>query len=332
MKWSCDCPCALITGITGQDGSYLTEWLIQKGYQVHGTTHRKLDLSSWAQQLNIIDHHRLTIHLHDLKDDTSLAALLKSIRPHDIYHLAGQSHVKASFDAPDETIQINQFGTQNLLKAIQCARLTEAVRLYHASSSEMFGCTSICPQSETTPFAPHSPYAVSKVYAHQLVVDYRHQTGLFACNGILFNHESPRRKNTFVTRKITQAVAKIKRGFQQELLLGSLDTYKDWGYAKEYVEAMWLMLQQPQPDDYVIATGQSHSVRDFCATAFDYVGLNWQNYVRYDPTQSRPQPHLHAQGDPQKAERILGWKAQTAFKELVYLMVEADLACEQKES
>ncbi|MBC8042882.1 MAG: GDP-mannose 4,6-dehydratase [Rhizobacter sp.] len=317
---------ALITGISGQDGSYLAELLLSKGYEVHGIVRR-----TSLTQRGRIDHlhedesvrDRLKLHYGDLADAMSLTRLLHHIQPEEIYNLAAQSHVRVSFDVPEYTGDVTALGATRILEAIK--ELGLKTKFYQASSSEMFGKVQAVPQTETTPFYPRSPYGVAKLYAHWITVNYRESYGLFACSGILFNHESPRRGESFVTRKISQAVARIKKGQQKELVLGNLDAKRDWGYAKEYVEAMWMMLQQSTPDDYVIATNETHSVREFLDEAFSHVGLDWKDYVKHGDAYERPAEVDLLIGDMSKAERELGWKPKTTFKELVRIMVDADL-------
>jgi len=317
---------ALITGITGQDGSYLAELLLSKGYEVHGIVRRastfnrgRLDEIYSDPQLN---ETRLFLHYGDLTDG-SLVRLLDRVQPEEIYNLGAQSHVRVSFDNPEYTSDVNATGSVRLLEAIREAGIKP--RFYQASSSEMYGLVREVPQTENTPFYPRSPYAVSKVFAFWMTVNYREAYGLHATNGILFNHESPRRGEGFVTRKITRAVAHIKAGLQNKLYLGNLDAKRDWGYAKEYVEAMWLMLQQDQPDDYVVATGETHSVREFLEESFHYAGLDWQKYVELDRRYLRPSEVDLLIGDGSKAKRKLNWEPKTKFKELVRLMVDADI-------
>jgi len=321
---------ALITGITGQDGSYLAELLLAKGYEVHGIIRRASSFNTGRIDHLYQDPHingvRLFLHYGDISDSTSLIKLLYRIQPDEIYHLGAQSHVRVSFDIPEYTGDVTGLGTVRILEAVRETGLE--TKFYQASSSEMFGKVKEIPQRETTPFYPRSPYGAAKVYAYWMTVNYREAHGLFACNGILFNHESPRRGETFVTRKITHAVAQIKAGFQDKLYLGNLDARRDWGYAKEYVEAMWLTLQQAQPDDYVVATGESHSVAEFLEEAFSYAGLDWRNHVEIDERYFRPTEVDVLLGDPSKAKRQLGWQAKTSFKELVHLMVHADMATE----
>jgi GDPmannose 4,6-dehydratase len=317
---------ALITGITGQDGSYLAELLLSKGYEVHGIVRRastfnrgRLDGVYSDPQLN---ETRLFLHYGDLADG-SLVRLLDRVKPDEIYNLGAQSHVRVSFDNPEYTADVNATGTVRLLEAIRESGINP--RFYQASSSEMYGLVREVPQNEKTPFYPRSPYAASKVFAYWVTVNYREAYGFYATNGILFNHESPRRGEGFVTRKITRAVAHIQAGIQSKLYLGNLDAKRDWGYAKEYVEAMWLMLQQDQPDDYVIATGETHSVREFLEESFGYVGLDWKKYVELDPRYLRPSEVDLLIGDAGKAKRRLNWEPKVKFKDLVRLMVDADI-------
>jgi GDPmannose 4,6-dehydratase len=318
---------ALITGITGQDGSYLAELLLSKGYEVHGIIRRASTFNTARLEHLYADPHAkktaLKLHYGDLSDASALARLVGRIQPNEIYNLAAQSHVRVSFDSPEYTTDITATGAVRLLEAIRETGIKP--RFYQASSSEMFGKARETPQCETTPFYPRSPYGCAKVYAYWITVNYRESYGLFACNGILFNHESPRRGETFVTRKITRAVAHIVNGLQDKLYLGNLDAKRDWGYAREYVEAMWLMLQQEQPDDYVIATGETHSVREFLEAAFAHAGLDWRKYVEIDQNYCRPAEVDLLMGDASKAKRQLGWEPKTKFKDLVKLMVDADL-------
>jgi len=322
---------ALITGITGQDGSYISELLLAKGYQVHGIIRRSSTINTDRIDHLYQDPHlpetKLFLHYGDLTDGTALGRLLEAIRPHEVYNLGAQSHVRVSFDSPEYTVDSVAMGTLRLLEAIRDfqQRIGREIRFYQAGSSEMFGLEQAVPQSETTPFYPRSPYACAKVYAHWQTINYRESYGLFACNGILFNHESPRRGETFVTRKITRAIARIVAGQQKKLYLGNLDAKRDWGYAKDYVEAMWLMLQQEQPDDYVVATGETHAIREFLEVAFSYVDLKWEEYVEIDPRYFRPAEVELLLGDPSKAKTKLNWQPSVTFKELVYLMVDADL-------
>jgi GDPmannose 4,6-dehydratase len=318
---------ALITGITGQDGSYLAELLLSKGYEVHGIVRRASSFNRGRldaiYQNSELKETRLFLHYGDLAESSSLNRLLQRIQPDEIYNLGAQSHVRVSFDVPEYTLDVTAVGTLRLLEAIRETGVR--TRFYQASSSEMYGKARAVPQNEETPFHPRSPYAVAKVCAYWAAVNYRESYGLHASNGILFNHESPRRGEAFVTRKITLAVAHILAGLQDKLQLGNLDAKRDWGYAKEYVEAMWLMLQQEKPDDYVIATGETHSVREFLDAAFSLVELDWRKYVVHDPRYLRPAEVDLLVGDSRKAERQLGWKPKTRFKELVKLMVEADI-------
>ncbi len=318
---------ALITGITGQDGSYLAEFLLHKGYEVHGIIRRSSMFNTGRIDHLYQDPHingvRLFLHHGDLADSSNLAQLLNQLEPDEIYHLGAQSHVRVSFDIPEYTADVTGVSTTRILEAIK--KVGVRTRFYQASSSEMFGKARETPQTENTPFHPRSPYACAKVYAYWVTVNYRESYDLFACNGILFNHESPRRGETFVTRKITRAVASIKEGLQKKLYLGNLDARRDWGFAPEYVEAMWLMLQQDVPDDLVIATGETHSVREFLEEAFSYVGLDWQEFTEIDPRYSRPAEVDELVGDASKAKKILGWEPQTRFRDLVRLMVDADL-------
>jgi GDPmannose 4,6-dehydratase len=311
---------ALITGITGQDGSYLAELLLEKGYEVHGLVRRSSSFNTWR-----IDHvrDRLVLHYGDLVDQNSLVRTLGSIAPDEAYNLAAQSHVKVSFEMPEYTANVTAIGVMRLLDAVREAGLE--TRVYQAGSSEMFGLVQENPQRETTPFHPRSPYGVSKVFGHWIAVNYREGYGMHVSNGILFNHESPRRGENFVTRKITLGVAAIKKGKMKELRLGNLDAQRDWGFAKDFVEAMWLMLQQDEPGDYVVATGQTHSVREFCEEAFGCVGLDWKEFVKVDPKYFRPAEVDLLLGDPSRAKAKLGWQPRVTFKELVRLMVEADL-------
>ena len=323
---------ALITGITGQDGSYLCELLLDKGYEVHGVIRRTSTFNTDRIDHKYIDPHsneaNLFLHYGDLTDGTTLRRILEQVKPVEIYNLGAQSHVRVSFDSPEYTVDAVGMGTLRLLEAIRDyqQRTGIEVRFYQAGSSEMFGKVQDVPQKETTPFYPRSPYACAKVYAHWQTINYRESYGLFACNGILFNHESPRRGETFVTRKITRAIARIVAGTQKKLYLGNLDAKRDWGYAKDYVEAMWLMLQQEKPDDYVVATGETHSVKEFLQVAFEHVNLNWEDYVAFDERYLRPAEVDLLIGDPAKAQKKLGWKPSVTFEGLTRLMVDADLA------
>ncbi len=317
---------AVITGCTGQDGSYLAEFLLAKGYEVHAFKRRCSSLNTERIDHLYRDLHepapRFIPHFADLADGSSLATLLHDIRPDEIYNLAAQSHVKVSFEIPEYTADVVGTGTLRLLEAVR--RSGVKCRFYQASSSEMFGSTPP-PQNEVTPFHPRSPYACSKVFAHGITVNYRESYGLHASSGILFNHESPRRGETFVTRKITRAVARIKHDVQSKLYLGNLDAQRDWGYAPDYVRAMWLMLQQDTPEDYVIGTGESHTVREFVELAFERAGLDWREHVAIDPHYFRPAEVDALRADAAKARRVLGWEPAVTFRELVQIMVDADL-------
>lgn len=325
---------ALITGITGQDGSYLAEFLLQKGYEVYGIIRRSSTPNGFQFMTPLLQHSQYASRIHlefgDLNDASSLNKILRSTAPDEIYNLAAQSHVQVSFAIPEYTGEITGLGVVRLLETIREADLCP--RFYQASSSELFGCAQETPQRETTPFHPRSPYACAKAYAFYITRNYREAYGLFICNGILFNHESPRRGEAFVSRKITRAATRIKLGLQKTLLLGNLDAKRDWGYAKEYVEAMWLMLQQKTPDDYVIATGETHSVREFVEEAFGYLGLDWQKHVQIDPQFLRPSEVDSLVGDASKAKRLLGWSPQVKFRDLVYTMVDADLKLAEQEA
>lgn len=322
---------ALITGITGQDGSYLSELLLEKDYEVHGIIRRCSSFNTERIDHIYKDSHspdaRLFLHYGDLTDGTTLRRILEEVKPVEIYNLGAQSHVRVSFDSPEYTVDAVGMGVLRLLEAIRDyqQRTGIEVRFYQAGSSEMFGKVLEIPQKETTPFYPRSPYACAKVYGHWQTVNYRESYGLFACNGILFNHESPRRGPTFVTRKITRAVARIVKGKQKEIYLGNLDSKRDWGYAKDYVRAMWLMLQHSEPDDYVVATNETHSIREFLDIAFGHVNLDWQNYVKFDQRYLRPAEVDILIGDPTKAKEKLGWEPSVTFEELVKLMVDSDL-------
>ncbi len=321
---------ALVLGVTGQDGSYLAEFLLEKGYEVHGVVRRASSFNTGRVDHLFRDPHnpgvRFHLHYGDLTDGTGLRRILEQVRPDEVYNLGAQSHVRVSFDQPEYTADTVALGTLRLLEATRdyMRHNSQEVRIYQAGSSEMFG-SSPPPQSEGTPFWPRSPYAASKVAAHHFAVNYREAYGMFISNGILFNHESPRRGETFVTRKITRALGRIKHGLQSKLFLGNLDARRDWGFAGDYVEAMWLMLQQPVPDDYVVATGVSHSVRDFLGKASGKLGLDWRNVVETDGRYLRPSEVDHLEGNPEKAARKLGWKPRVNFDELVTMMVEHDL-------
>ena len=317
---------ALISGVTGQDGSYLAEFLLAKGYEVHGLIRRSSSFNTARLEPIYRDPHesgvRFFMHYGDLSDSGSLINLIRDIRPDEIYNLGAQSHVMVSFEVPEYTADSTGLGSVRMLEAIRASGVD--TRFYQASSSEMFGSTPP-PQNETTPFHPRSPYGVSKVFSYWMTVNYREAHDLFACNGILFNHESPRRGETFVTRKITRAVARIKAGLQEKLFLGNLDARRDWGYAPEYVEAMWLMLRQDEPRDYVIATGEAHTPREFAEIAFDHAGLDWSRHVEIDPRYFRPAEVDYLLGDPSRARSDLGWEPRTRFEGLVRLMVDADI-------
>jgi len=326
--------CALITGVTGQDGSYLAELLIAKGYEVHGLRRRSSTFGTERiEHLIFGDQPKLHLHYGDLADGNGLMRLLREIRPHEVYNLAAQSHVRVSFDQPTYTADVTAVGTLRLLEAIRDVQddTGDQIRFYQASSSEMFGKVVETPQKETTPFYPRSPYGVAKVYSHWITINYRESYGMHASCGILFNHESPRRGETFVTRKITRAATRIKLGLQEKLYLGNLDAKRDWGFAGDYVEAMWLMLQQEQPDDYVVATNELYSVRDFCEKTFGQLGLNYEDYVEIDPRYYRPAEVDLLLGDSTKARTQLGWKPGTSFDELVTMMVEEDLTLAERE-
>ncbi|HYC54825.1 MAG TPA: GDP-mannose 4,6-dehydratase [Candidatus Binatia bacterium] len=325
---------AFITGVTGQDGSYLAELLLDKGYEVHGLVRRT---SSMARSR--IDHlhdetnaHRARFHLHygDVTDASRLRELVEAIEPDEVYNLAAQSHVRVSFDEPVFTVAVDALGTVAVLEAVR--HMKTPARFYQASSSEMYGKVEAVPQNEDTPFHPRSPYACAKVFAHHQTVNYREAYGLFACSGILFNHESPRRGETFVTRKITLGAARIKLGLQGKLRLGNLEAKRDWGYAPDYVEAMWMMLQQDSPDDYVIATGQTHSVAEFLEAAFGHVGLSWQEHVELDARLERPSEVDLLLGDCTKARQVLGWAPKVTFAGLAQIMVEADMERVKREA
>jgi GDPmannose 4,6-dehydratase len=311
---------ALITGITGQDGSYLAELLLEKGYEVHGIMRRNSTFTTGR-----IEHifEDVTMHYGDLADSSSLQHIVAKVQPHEVYNLAAQSHVKVSFDVPEYTADVTGTGTLRLLEAIRTA--APNAKFYQASSSEMFGKVLEVPQTEKTPFYPRSPYGAAKVYSYWITKNYRESYDMFACNGILFNHESPRRGETFVTRKITRAVAAIKLGKQEKLYLGNLDAKRDWGFAGDYVEAMWLMLQQKNPDDYVVATNETHTVKEFCEKAFGHVGLNWEDYVEVDEKYNRPAEVDLLIGDPAHAKKQLNWEPKITFEGLVKMMVDADL-------
>jgi GDPmannose 4,6-dehydratase len=311
---------ALITGITGQDGSYLAEFLLEKGYHVYGMV-RRSSTESFERIAGL--RNRIEVREGDLLDQLSLIMLLRDIDPHEVYNLAAMSFVPTSWEQPILTGEVTALGATRLLEAIRV--VDRSIRFYQASSSEMFGKVRETPQTELTPFHPRSPYGVAKTYAHYITVNYRESYGIFACSGILFNHESPRRGKQFVTRKVTEGAARVKRGLARELRLGNLDAKRDWGFAGDYVQAMWLMLQQPKADDYVIATGETHTVRELCEVAFDHVGLDWSRHVVVDPAFVRPAEVDLLIGDASKARRMLGWAPKHSFRELVHMMVDADL-------
>lgn len=322
---------ALITGITGQDGSYLAELLLSKGYEVYGMIRRSSSFNTARIDPIYQDPHVANARLHlvygDLNDASSLNRILRTVQPAEIYNLGAQSHVRVSFDIPEYTAEVTGLGTVRILEAIRESGLKP--KFYQASSSEMFGKVQEIPQRETTAFYPRSPYGAAKAYAHWITVNYREAYGLYACNGILFNHESPRRGETFVSRKVTKASARIKLGLQEELHLGNLDAKRDWGYAGDYVQAMWMMLQQPDPDDYVIATGETHTVRELLDVAFGHLNLEWQKYVKIDPRYFRPTEVDLLIGDASKAKTKLGWEQKVSFKELIAMMVETDIQAER---
>jgi GDPmannose 4,6-dehydratase len=327
---------ALITGITGQDGSYLAELLLEKGYEVHGIVRRASTVN--RERIDHLfpyehgDKKKLHLHYGDLTDGVALVKLLYELKPEEIYNLGAQSHVRVSFDIPEYTGDVDGLGAQRILEAIKEAGLAKETRYYQASSSEMYGKVQEVPQIETTPFWPRSPYGCAKVYAHWLTINYREAYNLHASNGILFNHESPRRGENFVTRKITRGATRIKMGLQDSLYLGNLDAKRDWGYAKEYVEAMWMMMQQDTPNDYVIATNQTHSVGEFCEEAFGILDMDWKQYVQYDERYERPSEVDLLIGNPEKAKKMLGWEPKVHFRELVKIMVEHDLELAGKEA
>lgn len=327
---------ALITGITGQDGSYLAEVLLSKGYEVHGIIRRASTFNTSRIDHLYRDPHvnnvRLFLHYGDLADSVQMVKLLYELQPDEVYNLGAQSHVRVSFDIPEYTGDVDGLGVGRILESIREAGLVKKVRFYQASSSEMYGKVQEVPQTEATPFWPRSPYGCSKVFAYWLTVNYREAYNLHASNGILFNHESPRRGETFVTRKITRAATRIKLGLQESLYLGNLEARRDWGYAREYVEMMWLMLQQETPDDYVIATGEAHTVREFCQETFALLGMDWEKHVRYDARYERPSEVDLLVGDPAKAKKQLNWEPKVRFKDLVRIMVEADLRLAEEEA
>lgn len=332
---------ALITGVTGQDGSFLADYLLGLGYEVHGTVRRSSNLNrsridhlataSWSDQAEERKNHSFFIHYADLTDAFSIARIIDMVRPDEVYNLAAQSHVRISFEQPSYTADATGVGVLHILEAVRHLRRTKPVRFYQASSSEMFG-SAPPPQSETTAFHPRSPYACSKLYGHWQTINYRESYNMFNCSGILFNHESQRRGENFVTRKITRGATRIKMGLQDKLTLGNLDARRDWGFAGDYVQAMWLMLQQDTPDDYVVATGETYSVRDFLEATFSSLDLTWQDYVEYDPKFSRPAEVDVLLGDPSKANKVLGWSPTVNFDELVTIMVDHDLQLAKRES
>jgi GDPmannose 4,6-dehydratase len=327
---------ALITGITGQDGSYLAELLLDKGYEVHGIVRRSSSFNTDRIDHIYRDPHetdaKLFLHYGDLTDGQNLTNLVLDVKPDEIYNLGAQSHVRVSFDAPAYTVQVVGIGALNVLEAARQLNKTHLTKVYQASSSEMFGDVIETPQTESTPFQPQSPYACAKVYAFHQTVNYRHAYDLFAVNGILFNHESPRRGETFVTRKITRAATRIKLGLQNKLFLGNLDAKRDWGYAKDYVEGMWRMLQHSEPDDFVLATGETQTIRQFLDYSFGRLDLDWAKYVEIDPRYFRPTEVNLLLGDPSKAKDLLGWTPQTSCKELAEIMVDHDLELAQHEA
>jgi GDPmannose 4,6-dehydratase len=328
---------ALVTGITGQDGSYLSELLLSKGYTVHGVVRRSSSFNTGRINHIYSDPHergrRLLLHYGDLTDSTSLRRIIEDAQPDEVYNLAAQSHVKVSFELPEYTADADAMGTLRLLDCVRdhVQHTGRSVRFYQAGSSEMFGAAKP-PQNEETPFYPRSPYAVSKVASHWYCINYREAYNLFISNGLLFNHESPRRGETFVTRKITRALGRIKYGLQDKLYLGNLDAKRDWGFAGDYVRAMWMMLQHNGPDDFVVATGESCSVREFLMESFSYAGLDWEKHVEIDPKYFRPTEVDYLMGDASKARRVLGWKPETSFKQLVHMMVDSDLRKAQLET
>lgn len=326
---------ALITGITGQDGSYLAELLLEKGYEVHGMVRRSSSFNTGRIDHIYQDPHeagiRLFLHYGDLTDGQAITRLVLEIGPDEIYNLGAQSHVRVSFDQPSYTLQVVGGGALNVLEAARQLNQLKPVRVYQASSSEMFGDAVETPQNENTPFRPQSPYACAKVYAFHQTVNYRRAYGLFACNGILFNHESPRRGETFVTRKITRAAARIRLGMQDKLYLGNLDAERDWGFAGDYVRGMWMMMQHDQADDFVLGSGVSHSIRDMLDLAFAHVGIDWKAHVEFDQRYVRPAEVSRLRADASKARRVLGWEPQTSFPQLVQMMVDHDLEVARQE-
>lgn len=327
---------ALITGITGQDGSYLAELLLDKGYEVHGIIRRSSTFNTQRIDHLYQDPHindvRLFLHYGDMTDSSMLARLVGDIRPDEVYNLAAQSHVRVSFDCPEFTGDVDALGTMRLLEAIRRTGLEKQVRFYQASTSELYGLVQEVPQRETTPFYPRSPYAVAKLYGFWAVKNYREAYGLFAANGILFNHESPRRGETFVTRKITRAVGRIKHGLQSELYMGNINAMRDWGFAGDYVEGMWRILQHDTAEDFVLATGEMHTVKEFLQEAFAHVGLDWEKYTRHDARYERPSEVDQLLGCPEKAKALLGWEPKVKFRELVKMMVDADMELARREA
>ncbi len=327
---------ALITGITGQDGSYLAELLLGKGYEVHGIVRRASTFNTQRIDSLYTDPHvngvRMFLHYGDMTDSSCLARLVHEIRPDEVYNLAAQSHVRVSFDSPEFTGDVDAIGTMRLLEAIRETGQGKSIRFYQASTSELFGKVQEVPQRETTPFYPRSPYAVAKLYAFWAVKNYREAYGMFASNGILFNHESPRRGETFVTRKITRAVGRIKYGLQDSLYMGNINSMRDWGFAGDYVEGMWRILQHDVAEDFVLATGEMHSVKEFLQLAFDAVGLDWEKHTRHDSRYERPSEVDQLLGDPSKARKVLGWEPKVRFGDLVKMMVDADLELARKEA
>ena len=320
---------ALITGVTGQDGAYLSALLLSKGYEVHGVKRRSSLINTARIDHLYQDPHekdfRFHLHYGDLTDALNITRIIQEVQPDEIYNLGAMSHVKVSFEEPEYTANADGLGTLRVLESIRLLGLAEKIKFYQASSSELYGLVQEVPQNEKTPFYPRSPYGVAKLYAYWITVNYRESYDMFACNGILFNHESPRRGETFVTRRVTKAAVAIKLGLQDKLFLGNLDAKRDWGFAGDYVEAMWLMLQQDQPDDFVIATGETYSVRDLLTESFGYLGLDWEKHVEIDPRYYRPAEVDLLIGDPTKARTVLGWEPKVKFKELVRMMVDADL-------
>ncbi len=327
-------PRALITGITGQDGSFLTELLLSKGYEVYGVIRRSSSFNTDRIDHLYVDPHDPTAKLHlvygDLNDSSSINTILRQIKPDEIYNLGAQSHVRVSFDVPEYTAEVTGLGTVRMLEAIREQGLRP--KFYQASSSEMYGKVAEVPQNENTPFHPRSPYGCAKVYAHFITINYRESYGLFACNGILFNHESERRGETFVSRKITRAATRIKLGLQDKLYLGNLDARRDWGYARDYVEAMWLMLQADEPDDYVVATGETRSIREFLDAAFGHLGIDWQKHVEIDPRYFRPAEVDLLLGDASKAREKLGWAPKVSFEQMVKIMIDSDMKMAEEEA